>query len=263
MDELFAVVGGGWQPLLVYPGVLTGLLLTLVMGTLWALPDAATDRLPATVPATAGALPAIACGLLLLALLPVPRSYWAYPIDLIVALALLELPYWLRLASHLHASDVRMRVAAASQIGALLNVYILLALAVAALGQASGSLILPELKSGNQTLRCAGLAAWALALPPLLAFGPWQALRGRDWSADVRRVGHIGLLVALALPAGDQAGSGATAIAAAIAFVSLTSVHYLWRDSPERWERLQPLIALVLLALMLRYGFAAWAARLR
>ena len=263
MDELFAVVGGGWHPLLVYPGGLTGLLLTFVLGTVWALPGAATNQFPAALPATAGALPAIACGLLLLALLPVPRSYWAYPIDLIVALALLELPYWLRLVSHLHASDVRTRVAATSQIGALLNVYVLLALAVAALGQASGSLLLPELKSGNQSLRWAGLAAWAIALPPLLAFGPWQVLRGRDWSADVRRVGHIGLLIALALPAGDQVGYGATAIAAAIAFVSLTSVHYLWRDSPERWERLQPLIALVLLVFMLRYGYEAWVARLR
>ncbi len=134
---------------------------------------------------------------------------------------------------------------------------------VAALGQAFGSLLLPELKSGNQSLRWAGLAVWAIALPPLLAFGPWQVLRGRDWSADVRRVGHIGLLVALALPAGDRVGYGTTAIAAVIAFVSLTSVHYLWRDSPEHWERFQPLIALALLGLMLRYGFEAWAARLR
>ena len=263
MDELLALVGGSWQPLLLYPGVVTGILATAFMRAVWSAhgftkpPLAGHCRWQPAAVFTAG------CVLLLLALLPLPRSYWAYPIDIIGALALLELPHWLRLAQPLRAPDAATRARAVGEAGTLLNVYVLLALAVAALGQASSSLLLTEVKRGQPPLRFAGLLAWAVALPPLLALGPWQVVGWRDWLHDLRRVAHIALLVALALPPGDQWTHTAMATAAALAFGSLALLHRLWRGDPQRWERLQPFAALALLAFLLAMSGQGWAARLR
>src|SRR3954451_12861573 len=116
MNELLAIVGGSWQPLLLYPGVLTGLLLTLLFRSVWR---GGGPGLPAPNLET---LVGGACALLLLALLPLPGSYWAYPLDLIGALALLELPHWRRLAAR-----IRTSAGAAGDVAALLNVYVLLA----------------------------------------------------------------------------------------------------------------------------------------
>ncbi len=263
MDELLALLGGGWQSLLLYPGVLAGILATLVMRAIWPARGMPWLRRVGRVWWEPGATLYAACALLLLALLPFPRSYWAYPIDLVGALALIEVPHWLRLARLPRADDAAVRSGAAAETGALLNVYPLLALAVMALGQASGSLLLTEVKGGQQTLRWAGLATWAIAMPPLIGLGPWHVERTAAWPQDLRRVAHIALLLALALPAGDQWGHGATAIGAALAFGSLTALHHLWRGEPERWERLQPLVALALLAFLLYTSATAWMARLR
>ena len=263
MDELLALVGGSWRPLLLYPGVLTGIGATLLMGLLWTIPGT-RPRWPAWRPAhTPDLLFGAGCGLLLLALLPFPRSYWAYPIDIFVALALLEVPHWLRLVRRLNTGDDAIQIGAATEAGALLNVYVLLALAVAVLGQAAGSLLLPDLVGARPPLRWVGLVAWAVAMPPLLAFGPWRVAGSRDWLVDLRRVAHIALLVALALPAGDEWDYGVTAIAAGLGFGSLTLLHHLWRGRPERWERLQPVVVLLLLAVLLYTSAQAWIARLR
>lgn len=254
MDELLAIVGGSWQPLLLYPGVLTALLLTLLVGTVWGPADTARQRIRG---ARAVAVFAVACPLLVSAMLPTPRSYWAYPLDLLVALALLEVPHWLRLASRIRIGQA----SAAAEVATLLNVYPLLALACAELGQAAGSLLLPDLRTGTGIVRWAGLVAWACAMPPLLGLGPWRTVRDR--LDDLRRVVHVALLVAIALPAGDRWGYAGPAAGAVAAFGTLTLVHYLWRGDARRWERVQPLVALVLLMLLLWVGTNAWLARMR
>jgi hypothetical protein len=263
MDELLAIVGGSWQPLLLYPGILATLLATLLLRPVWRLgrsrPVPGVSRLsfePISVFYLASTL-------LVCALLPFPRSYWAYPIDLIVVLLLLEAPHWARITRLSRAPQAGLRAGAALEAANLANVYVLLALAIALLGQASGSLVLTEVKNGAPLPRWIGLAAWSIALPPLLALGPWYVPETEDGLLAFRRVAHIALLVALALPAGDKWGHNATAIAAAIAFGSLVLLHLGWKGSPERWERLQPFIALALLLFLLYTNVAAWSARLR
>ena len=251
MDELLAIVGGSWQPLLLYPGLVTTVVLALIVGRLWRRADADRQPIGGSHPA---AVFAAASTLLVAALLPLPRTHWVYPIDLLLALALLEVPHWLRLVE-------RLRSGAASEAAALLNVYGLLALALVALGQAAGSLLLPELRTGRGLLRWAGLMVWAGALPPLLGLGPWRS--SRDGLDDLRRVVHVALLVSVALPDGDRWGYIGPALGAAAALSSLTLLHYHWRGDPARWERLQPLVALVMLVLVLWTGTTAWLARLR
>lgn len=262
MDELLAILGGSWQPLLLYPGLLTGLLVTALFGSIWQWRNrhAMSTLLPHWTP---GAVPQAACVLLLLALLPFPRTYWAYPIDLFSALLLLEAPHWLRLARLFHAPDNTLRLAAAREAGAILNVYPLLALALATLGLASGSLLLPSLKGGTPALHWTGIIAWAICLPPLLALGPWYNPETDGWLLALRRVGHIALLISLALPIGAAWGYSASIIAAAASFGSLMALHFLWRGQPEPWERLQPFIALALLVLLLFWDMEVWIMRRR
>lgn len=256
MDELLAIVGGSWQPLLLYPGILTALLLALLVGTVWGPADAAR---PPIMGAPAVAVLAAACPLLVSAMLPMPRSYWAYPLDLLVALTLLEVPTWLRLMSRLR--EVEAQSSAAAEAVTLLNVYPLLALACAGLGQAAGSLLLPNLRAGTGILRWAGLMAWAASMPPLLGLGPWRT--ARDRLDDLRRVAHVGLLVAVALPAGDHWGYSGPAAGICVAFGALTLLHHRWRGDARRWERAQPWLVLLLLGLLLWMGTSAWLARMR
>lgn len=256
MDELLAIVGGSWQPLLLYPGAVTTLLLALLVNILWRRAD--TERSSSVGPATLAVF-AVACPLLVCAMTPTPRSYWAYPLDLIVALALLEVPHWLRLAHRLQHSDTQR--AATAEAATLLNVYPLLALACAALGQAAGSLLLPELRAGQGILRWVGLVTWAVTMPPLLGLGPWRT--ARDQIDDLRRAAHLVLLVAIALPSGDRWGYSGPALAAVAAIGCLTMLHYIWRGDARRWERLQPLVALVVLICLLWIGTNAWMARMQ
>jgi hypothetical protein len=256
MDELLAIVGGSWQPLLLYPGLLTTLLVTVLMGAFWRRADAIRHPIVGTRPLT---ILAAACPLLVSAMLPAPRSFWAYPIDLFLALVLLEVPHWLRLTERLQRAGTQ--ATAAAEAAALLNVYLLLALGLAALGQAAGSLLLPELRARPGVLRWAGLITWATAMPPLLGLGPWSTVR--DGLDDLRRVVHVGLLVAIALPDGDQVGYIGVAAGAITAFGTLTLLHYLWHGDTQRWERIQPLLALLLLVILLGMGTNAWVARMR
>jgi hypothetical protein len=233
------------------------------MRALWLDHARSVDDRPRRLHWDGGAVLASACALLVLALLPFPGSYWAYPIDLPGAIFLLEAPYWLRLAPRLRTPALQVRRSAADEIGAMLNAYLLIALAVAAIGQAAGSLLVTEVKGGLPLLHWAGIAGWAIALPPLLAFGPWHQQDACEWPADLRRVGHIALLLALALPAGDRWGYGATAIGAVASFGSLTLLHRFWRGDPQPWERLQPFVALLLLGCLLYVSGQGWLARLR
>ncbi len=263
MDELLALLGRGWQALLLYPGILTGIVLTMSMGSVWARRETGTSSRPHRPAWTAGDVLPAGCMLLVLALLPLPRISWPYSIDVIGALLLLEAPFWLHLRRLVQRSDPLDRPRAAGAAAALLNVYVILLLAVAMLAQASGSLLLPALKEGQTPLRWAGLAAWASAMPPLLSLGPWHIHALDNWLSNLRRVGHIGLLLALALPPGERWGHAATALGALVAFGSLTLLHFIWRGEPDRWERAQPALALVLLLVLLYSNAGAWLARLR
>ena len=263
MDELLALLGRGWQPLLVYPGVFTGLLLTLLVGAVWRPDTTRTRGLPRWRAWESGTVQQAGSALLLLALLPLPRVSWPYTLDAIGALLLLEVPLWLQLRRLLRSADSGVYEPAACTAASLLNVYPLLLLAVAALAQSASSLLLPALKTGQPQLRWAGLVVWGTALPPLLALGPWRMCGLDTWPSQLRRVGHTGLLLSVALPPGDRWGHAATATGALIAFGSLTLLHYTWRGSPEWWERWQPAIALLLLLLLLRWNVGAWLARLR
>ncbi len=263
MDELLALLGRGWQALLVYPGLLTAILLTASIRSVWAWRETGERRLPSRPAWRPGDVLQAGCVVLVLALLPLPRVSWPYSIDAIGALLLLEAPLWIQLRRLLRTSDRKDRGRAASAAAALLNVYVVLLLAVAMLAQASGSLLLPTLKQGQTPLRLAGLVAWASTMPPLLSLGPWHIHALDSWLANLRRVGHIGLLLALALPAGDRWGHAATATGALVAFGSLTLLHFVWRGKPDRWERMQPALALTLLLVLLYTNAGAWLARLR
>lgn len=257
MDELLAIIGGNWQLLLFYPGAVTVLLLAVFVHVAWRRADAGrcSDAGPAMV-----AVFAVACPLLVCAMAPIPRSYWAYPLDLLVALALLELPHWLRLAARMRQTD--QRTFATAEAASLLNVYPLLALTCVALGQAAfGSLLLPQIRTGQGILRWTGLMGWAVVLPPLLGLGPWRTIR--DGIDDLRRVAHVVLLVSIALPAGDRWGYIGPVLGMLTALGSLTMLHYFWRGDARRWERLQPLVALALLLCLLWIGANAWLSRMR
>lgn len=263
MDEWLALVGGSWQPVLLYPGLLTSLVVTALMRAVWLDRTQPAAGRPWRPRWDSTAVFAAASTLLLLALLPFPHSYWAYPIDLPSAIFLLEAPYWLRLAQRLRTPALQIRRSAADEISALLNVYLLMALAIAAMGQAAGSLLVTEVKGGTPLLHWLGIVGWAIALPPLLAFGPWRQRNTSEWPTDLRRVGHIALLLAIALPSDVRWSYGATAIGAIACFGSLTLLHHFWRGDPQQWERFQPFVALIILAGLLYVSGQDWLARLQ
>jgi len=263
MDELLAIVGGSWQPLLLYPGLLAGVLVAAFMRAIWRIRDNPPVPFLRRRGLHLGDAVAAAVMLFVLASLPFPRTYWAYPLDLLTVLLLLEVPRWSQLARYCQGPNAEQRRAAADEVAALLNVYVLLALAVAALGQSAGSLLLPSLKSGTPLLRWTGLATLAVALPPLASLGPWHKPELDGPLLTLRRVAHIALLLALALPAGDDWGHAATVLGAAAAFGATTVLHLVCGGAPGRWERLQPLLALAVLLLLLTTNSTTLLTRLR
>ncbi|MBV9790144.1 MAG: hypothetical protein JOZ51_18290 [Chloroflexi bacterium] len=237
MDELIALVGRSWRLLLLYPGGLTALGCVLVTRLLFEQPRGLRR----------GALPRLdveiviaATWLLAITLLPLPQSDWSYPLDLLILLLLLEMPYWIYLPRSLNR---------ATQITALLNVYPLLALSIAALGQGAGSLVALEINRSTGLLHWAGVAGWASTLPPLLGLGPWRNQDLRGTLLALRRVGHMGLLLAVALPANDQTPIIAALLGFACIVVPLAALNRWWRGNETWWIGWQPWLvaALVLL----------------
>ena len=252
MNELLAIIGTSWRPLLIFPGLLTGLILTFITSYIWKRPVPRVGRWSLVVGRWSATV-------LMLAFLPVPGSNWRYGVDVLVALALVEVPHWFALRRRLGAADGAIRAGAAAETAALLNAYVLLGLAIAAIGQANGSLVLGELRGGHTPLRWAGMVVWAVALPPVLALGPWSVVGAPHALATLRRVAHIGLLMTLALPA--DADYRGLAIAALMSFGSLVLLDRFWHGSPKKWERVQPVIALVMLGVLLYTGATAWYVR--
>jgi hypothetical protein len=236
VDELIALVGRNWRLLLLYPGGLTALGCVLVVRLLFEQPR--TLRRGA-LPRLGGEVVIAAMWLLTIALLPLPQTGWSYPLDLLILLLLLEMPYWL----HLLRSPERAR-----QIAPLLNVYPLLALSIAALGQGAGSLVALEINRSTGLLHWVGIGGWASTLPPLIGLGPWRHQDQSSTLSALRRVAHMGLLLAVALPANDQTPVVAALIGFACIVVPLAALNRWWRGNGAWWINWQPwLVATVVL----------------
>lgn len=237
MDELIALVGRSWRLLLLYPGGLTALGCVLVVRLLFEQPRALRRG---GLPQLGVEIVIAATWLLAIALLPLPQTDWSYPLDLLILLLLLEMPYWLYLLRSLNR---------ATQIAALLNVYPLLALSIAALGQGAGSLVALEINRSTGLLHWIGIAGWASTLPPLLGLGPWRDHDQSGTLSALRRVGHMGLLLAVALPANDQTPVIAALLGFACIVLPLAALNCWWRGNAAWWIGWQPWLvaALVLL----------------
>lgn len=244
MDELLALVGQHWQRVLVYPGGLTalGALLLATRGG-----HGLRGRSPQPQ--------SIACAtiwLLLLTLLPLPRAGWPYDLDLVTLLLAIELPFWL--------VSLRDRRSVAL-LAPPLNVYPLLAIGCALLGQAAGSLVVHEINRSSGLLHWLGLAAWSLALPPLLHLGPWRIGTAGALLA-LRRLAHLGLLLAAALPAHDSTPVASAAMGFAALSLPLVALDRWWRADAERWTGWQPWLVAALLLLLAWTSAQQLAARL-
>ncbi len=239
MDELLALLGRHWRLLVLYPGGLTALAGIVLLGLLLR-----SRALSSTVerPSPFDLLLA-ALWLLLIALLPLPRTGWPYALDLATYLTLIELPFWLYLLRRGLARLDR-------QATAMLNSYPLLALAMAALAQGAGSFVVHEINRSIGLLHWAGVVAWAIALPPLLALGPWQTGEQPYLVTTLRRLAHIVLLVAIALPAHDDTSYLALAIAFTTTALPLAALHRWWRGDGSRWDAWLPRLVAILALLI-------------
>lgn len=231
MDELIALMGRSWRLLLLYPGGLTALGCVVVVR--WLFEGRPAVRRNA-LPRLGDEIVIAAAWLLAIALLPLPQTDWSYPLDLLTLLLLLELPHWIDM---LRSTD---QATHAERIAPLLNVYPLLALSIAALGQGAGSLVALEVNRSSGLMHWAGIAGWASTLPPLLSFGPWQSRDQRGTLIALRRVGHIGLLLAAALPANNDTPIVAALLGFACIVVPLAVLNRCWRSDGEWWIGWQP-----------------------
>jgi hypothetical protein len=243
VDELLALLGQNWRLLLVYPGGLTAFAALVVITFL----DPETRSLSALRPRLAVEIVIAAAWLLLIALLPPPQTGWPYALDLLTLALLIELPYWWY--------TLRRAPNRISGLAAALNVYPLLALAIATLGQGAGSLVVREINRSTGWLHWLGVAAWAIALPPLLAIGPWRGQQPTLLDQG-RRVAHTALLLALALPANDGTPIWTAAIGVACIALPLATLNRWWHGDGQRSIAWQPwlvgALALVLAVLSMR-----------
>lgn len=233
MDELIALVGRSWRLLLLYPGGLTAIGCVVVVRLLLEQPRALRH---AALPRLGGEIASAATWLLAIALLPLPQTDWSYALDLLIFLLLLEIPHWLGML----LSPDRPTSTLANRIAPLLNVYPLLALSIAALGQGAGSLVALEINRSSGLLHWAGITGWASTLPPLLGLGPWQDHHLRGTLPALRRAGHIGLLLAAALPANDQTPVAAALIGFACIIAPLALLQRWPPGNGEWWIGWQP-----------------------
>jgi hypothetical protein len=229
VDELLALLGQNWRLLLLYPGGLTALVTTMIVGLLfhgkrwW---HAATFS-----SATSGIV--AASWLTLITLLPLPQTGWPYGLDVLSLILLLELPYVALVSRRGGESAIR-------RIGAVLNCYPLLALAAAALGQGTGSLVVREINRSTGMLHWIGIIAWSLTLPPLLGIGPWRSDEQSFPPYALRQTAHIALLLALALPAHDATPMASSFIGLLAIALPLAAIQRWWHGRPEHWIRWQP-----------------------
>lgn len=232
MDELLALIGQNWRLVLVYPGGLSALGATCIMIALSSQRGGARSAL------NVGDVMIAAVWLLVITLLPLPQAGWSYDLDLPLLLLAIEVPYLFRL----HANAATERVAT------LLNVYPLLALAIAVLGQDAGTLVLHDINRAGGWLHWAGIGAWASALPPLLGIGPWHA--DTDPLPALRRVAHGAALLAAAIPAHETTWRLSVALGFAALALSLAALDRWWRADEQHWIAWQPWLCAALALLL-------------
>ncbi len=238
MDELTALIGQHWRLLLVYPGGITALAGCLLARVLleqplriWRGRERWNGR----------EIVIAAVWLLTIALLPLPQTGWPYDLDLIVLLLLIELPHWAKIIGERDQAPASV----AAQLAPLLNIYPLLVLSVAAIGQGAGSLVAQEINRAGGWLHWAGIVGWASTLPPLLGLGPWQERQPSGTLPTLRRVAHMGLLLATALPAHDQTPRIATVIGYGCILLPLALLNRWWRHDADRWKAWQPWLVVI------------------
>lgn len=244
MDELLALIGQHWRAVLLAPGGLQALCAWLIV---WRS-GSANMPLPAF---DIGVLATATSWLLAITLLPLPGAAWPYDLDLPALLLLIELPY---LARIIHRG-------AQHRVITLLNTYPLLMLALAALGQSAGTLVLHDINRDQGTLHWIGLVGWALSLPPLLGIGPWQN-SSSDALDALRRVALLGLLVAAMLPAHDNTPWWQGAAALLGAWLPLALLDRRWRGDEQQLTAWQPWLCAALLATLATVSLLRLAARL-
>lgn|GEM_PF-6031635 len=251
MDELLALVGRNWRLLLLYPGGLT------TLGALLAVVFASRTRPTFSIfqRISVHDLPVCAMWLLVCALLPLPQTSWPYSLDLAALLLLIEASFWLRMLSSATLNDAPM-------LGAILSMYPLLLLAVVIIGTATGSLVLREIAANTDWLRWVGVGVWALALPPLLALGPWRSTNMSAWH-PLRQVTHMGLLLAAALPTNDTTSRLASLAGFCVMLLALAALDHWWQGDADRWLRWQPWLVMVLALLVAALSTQGLIARLR
>lgn len=275
VNELLALLGRAWFQLLIYPGGLTALVLTLVVGVL-------SRRAPHTYfpqsasPATA--IAAVVAPWLALALLPLPgAARLERPLDVVGLLALLELPLLLASAAGLRTRNTNSQHAALRRLAAALNGYPTLLLALLLLSRASGSLQITDIATTPTTfpavaLHWLGAVALLLALPPLLALGPFAPYGGGPLGDQGPLVARLISLVAHPLETGMRlralglvglaalpwcaALAGVVAWAAPLALLPLGLLLWAGAQLPPgstRWSRAYlALDAILLLALLIK-----------
>lgn len=239
MDELLALIGQHWRLLLLYPGGLSAMGAVILDG--WLMGGNSRGRRMASF----RELPVLCAWLVAASLLPLPRTDWPYSPDLLSLLLLIELPFW---TIALRTDEDRGKMLAAA-----LNVYPLIALAVAALGLGAGSLVVREINRSAGWLHWLGIVSWSLALPPLLGLGPWRAAQPTSLLMASRRVGHLALLLAASLPAHESTPWWTVPFGYAAVVLPLALLDRRWRGSPDRWEPWQAALSaggLALLALV-------------
>ncbi len=225
MGELLAALGQAWPRLLIYPGGASALLLA------WLICRLAPARLPGLPPALA--LPAIVTPLAALALLPMPYSQpFPYGPDLLLTLALLDLPLWLRLLREPAPLAFAYRAGLPAGYALLLLALALLAGEVASFNPGVLAAGPPEIATpAMQSRYLAGLLAWHIALALALL------LPGRscDFGLALRALGHVWLatLPWLALiPARPWLAALAAALllGTALGLARLPEQHLAWRS---------------------------------
>jgi hypothetical protein len=190
MGELLGALGLAWPRLLLYPGGLFALGASWLLAR-WLRRCAGGPAVATPAPASAADLVAILPPLVVLSLLPLaPARGFPYGLDLVVAVGLLEWPYLRGVAGRALSRAEIVRRYGPLIVGALL------------MAEAAGGLGLSRLLTWpeawlDQALLLSGAGVWLLALPALLAEGPWS-LAGRLRALGLLLVGTLPVLGALA-----------------------------------------------------------------
>jgi hypothetical protein len=271
MGEWLGALGLAWSRLLLYPGGLSALLAA------WLLDRAlttATQRRAVVTAAPEGVsligVSAVAAPLLLISLLPLPRSgFFGYTPDLLVGLLLLEWPQLLLSARMLRTAPGE----AAARRQVLIEGYILLLLAILLFMQAAGSFRLDALTREIEpmflpgwSLRLAGIAGWSIALLPLLGIGATTLTPAAGvlrWGLQLRSLGHILLAYLPWLP---LVQASPWLLPLPLIFLTLLPAvitRFGGRQLAHQWPRLRTGVAAGLILIAGWQTYAALAARLQ